>query len=128
MHIRRLLRVRWAIAAVVAALVGMGAYLYLYSEPPTLRGVTCRWVSNGGITVAGEIFNPSPLSRTFAVRPTFWLGGAGQIAKDMHIYVSVPPRATRHWSESYSIGTKLQGSRITKCAPYAYGADRPSGD
>ena len=81
-----------AVVAVVCAGLGFAAFEYV--RDPVLRNVSCTLEQHGtGATVSGDIYNPSMVSRSFAVRPTFWLADGTQVAESMHLYVSVPGHA-----------------------------------
>jgi len=111
-----------ATAAVIAVVVLVGV-LYEFERPPTLTNVTCRWRLSGVVS-AGDISNPSPWTRSFAVEPRFTFHGMGEGTNSMHVYVSVPSHKTRHWSVMIDM-SHYQGHGITSCTPYAYGAAAP---
>ena len=100
----------------------MGA-VYEFERPPTLSNVSCRWRLSGVVS-AGDISNPSPWSRSFAIEPRFTFEGMGTGVNSLHVYVSVPPHETRHWSVMIDM-SRYEGHRITSCTPSAYGASKP---
>jgi hypothetical protein len=111
------------IGAAVAVLVLAGV-LYEFERPPALRNVRCTWRPGDGVLSAGDISNPSPWTRTFAIEPRFTFARMGNGVNAMHVYVSVPPYRTRHWSVTIDMH-HYAGHPITSCTPYAYGASRP---
>lgn len=111
-----------AAAAIIAVLILVGA-VYEYERPPTLSNVSCHW-RQSGVVSAGDISNPSPVPRTFAVRPRFTFQGMGEGVNDMHVYVRIPPYGTRHWSVEIDMH-RYAGHSISTCTPYAYGASKP---
>ncbi|MEP6640588.1 MAG: hypothetical protein ABJB93_01645 [Gaiellales bacterium] len=115
--------------AVIFAAVGLIVGERFFGVTPRLSSVRCHWTRQGNFVVQGDISNPSTSATTFAIRPTFWLAGVGQVAADMHDYETVPGRAMKHWSISYSmLDVAPPGTPITKCAPDAYQEDRSAGD
>ena len=111
-----------AVAIAIAIVVG-GIVLWELERPPTLANVSCRWRLSGVVS-AGDISNPSPWSRSFAIEPKFTFQGMGEGTNSMHVYVSVPSHETRHWSVMIDM-SHYAGHRITSCTPYAYGASAP---
>jgi hypothetical protein len=111
-----------AAAATITVLLLVGA-VYQYERPPTLSNVSCRW-RQSGVVSAGDISNPSPVLRTFAIRPRFTFQGMGEGVNGMHVYVRVPPYGTRHWSVDIDM-SHYAGHSVTSCTPYAYGDSQP---
>lgn len=111
-----------AIAAIMGVVVLAGV-LYEVERPPTLSNVSCRW-QRSSVLSAGDISNPSPWTRSFAIEPKFTFAGMGDGVNSLHDYVSVPPHETRHWAVLIDM-SRYQGHRITSCTPYAYGAAKP---
>jgi hypothetical protein len=112
-----------ALSVSIVAVLLLAAAVYEYERPPALSNVTCQWRSEGVVS-AGDISNPSFISRTFAIRPRYTFQGMGVGVQSMHVYVRLPPFATRHWSVDIDMH-RYAGHRITSCTPYAYGATKP---
>ena len=119
----------WGVIGVLIAVPSVAFVRHLWPATPRLSHVSCRWAGPSSFTVSGDITNPASDTRTFAIRPTFWLEGVGQVASDMHDYQTVPGHATLHWRIGYSMSdTAGFGTPVTRCGPYAYQQDRPAGD
>ena len=120
---------RKAVILVVAALVAItltAAGFYEYWREPVLKNVSCRLVGAAGVDVSGDIYNPSFVGRSFAVRPTYGMADGTQGFATMRLYVSVPARSTRHFS--IKGGSPASHGHIATCSPSAYGAAKPSDD
>lgn len=85
--------------------------------------MSCRW-RQSGVVSAGDISNPAPVPRTFAIRPRFTFQGMGEGVNGMHVYVRLPPYGKRHWTVDIDM-SDYAGHSITSCRPYAYGASKP---
>ena len=113
----------FAAAVAIISVVVLAGVLYEVERPPTLSNVSCRW-RQSGVLSAGDISNPSPWTRSFAIEPRFTFEGMGNGVNSMHVYVSVPPHETRRWSVMIDM-SRYKGHRITSCTPSAYGASKP---
>lgn len=113
----------FAAAVAVIAVGVVAAVFYEFERPPTLSNVSCRW-RRSGVESSGDISNPSPWTRSFAIEPRYTFAGMGEGVNSMHVYVSVPPHETRHWDVTIDMH-RYEGHRITSCTPYAYGAAKP---
>ena len=111
-----------ATAPIIGAVV-LAGILHEVERPPTLSNVSCRW-QRSSVVSAGDISNPSPWTRSFAIEPKFTFAGMGDGLNSLHDHVSVPPHETRHWAVLIDM-SRYQGHRITSCTPYAYGAAKP---